>query len=117
MRISFENRKLTMMMLFQSELGWSVLGLPGWSVVSGRWAPLQKQETKRIGGPRPLPLQCLSQFFPVEEKINCLGNEVLCICLRTFHRWGDLVCIMDDHDNFPSWIMTQNSIFPFWRMI
>ena len=29
----------------------------------------------------------------MEENINCLGNEVLCICLRTFHRWGGLVCI------------------------
>ena len=28
-------------------------------------------------GARPLPLRCLSKFFPVEENINCLGNEVL----------------------------------------
>ena len=48
----------------------------------------------------------------MEEKINSLGNEVLCICLRTFHRWGGLVFIVDDHDNFPNWIMTLNSIFP-----
>ena len=27
-------------------------------------------------GARPLPLQYLSQIFPVEENINCLGNEV-----------------------------------------
>ena len=26
---------------------------------------------------RSLPLRCLSQFFLVEENINCLGNEVL----------------------------------------
>ena len=26
---------------------------------------------------RPLPLRCLSQFFPAGENINCLGNEVL----------------------------------------
>ena len=25
------------------------------------------------------------RFFPGEEKINCLGDEVLCVCLRTFH--------------------------------
>ena len=62
-------------------------------------------------------LQCLSQFFPMEEKINYLGNEVLCISLHTFHRWGGLVFIMSDHDNFPSWVMTLNSIFPCWRMI
>ena len=28
-----------------------------------------------------------------------------------------LVFIMDDHDNFPSLMMTQNNIFPCWRMI
>ena len=26
-------------------------------------------------GARPLPLRCLSKFFPVEENINYLGNE------------------------------------------
>ena len=72
---------------------------------------------KRSAGAHPLPLRCLSQFFPVEKNINDLGNEVLCICLRTFHRWGGLMFIMDDYDNFPSWMMTQNSIFPCWRMI
>ena len=25
----------------------------------------------------------------------------------TFHRWGSLVFIMDDHDNFPNWMMIQ----------
>ena len=39
-----------MMLLFQSKLGWSVLELLGRSVDSIRWAPLQKQETKRIDG-------------------------------------------------------------------
>ena len=36
--------------------------------------------------------------------------------LRTFHRWGDLVFIVDDHDNFPYWIMILNSMFPNWMM-
>ena len=36
-------------MLFQPELGWSVLELLSRSVDSVRWTPLQKQETKRIG--------------------------------------------------------------------
>ena len=27
--------------------------------------------------------------------------------MLTFHRWGVLVFIMDDHDNFPSWMMIQ----------
>ena len=29
----------------------------------------------------------------------------LCVSLRTFHRWDAKVFIMDDHDNFPSWMM------------
>ena len=51
-----------------------------------------------------LPLRCLIQFFPGEEKMNCLGNEFY---VRTFHRWGGLVFIMDDRDNFPSWMMIR----------
>ena len=93
-----------MMMFFQLELGWSVLDLLGRFANSVRWTPLQKQETKRIGEARPLPLRCLSQFFPNEEKINCLGDE---FSVHTFHRWGDLVFIMDDHDNFNSWMMIR----------
>ena len=27
--------------------------------------------------------------------------------MHTFHRWGGLVFIMDDHDNLPSWMMIQ----------
>ena len=39
---------------------------------------LCKNKKKRgSAGPRPLSLRCLSQFFPMEENINCLGNEVL----------------------------------------
>ena len=41
-------------MLFQPELGWSVLELLGRSADSGCRAPLQKQETKRIGGGSPV---------------------------------------------------------------
>ena len=41
---------------------------------SGRWTPLQKQETKRIDGARPLPFRCLSQFM-MKQKINCLEGE------------------------------------------
>ena len=89
------------MMLFQSELGWSKLELLGQSADSGCLALLQKQETKRIGGDRPLPLGCLSQFLPVEEKINCLGNVFF---VRTFHRWGDLIFIVGD---FPNWMVIQ----------
>ena len=38
------------------------------------------------------------------EKINCLGNKVLYICLRTFHHWGGLVFIVGD---FPSWMVIR----------
>ena len=38
------------MMFFQPELGWSVLELLGRSDDSRGRTPLQKQETKRIGG-------------------------------------------------------------------
>ena len=66
-----------MMMSFQSKLGRYLAELLGRSVDSGCRAPLQKQETKRIGEDRLLPLRCLSRFFPVEEKINYLRNEFL----------------------------------------
>ena len=53
------------MMLFRSKLGWSVLELLGWSVISERWAPLQNQETKRIGGgslvASPMPKSIFSE--------------------------------------------------------
>ena len=39
----------------------------------------KNKKPKGSEGARPLLLQCLSQFFPVEEKINCLENDVLCI--------------------------------------
>ena len=42
------------MMLFQPELGLGVLDLLGRSVDSVRRTPLQKQETKRIGGGSPV---------------------------------------------------------------
>ena len=97
------------MILFQSELGWSVLELLGRSADSVCWTPLQKQETKRIGGGSPVASPMPKSVLSEEEKINCLGNE--------FSVWGGLVFIMDDHDNFPSWMITLNSIFPYWRMI
>ena len=53
----------------------------------------------------------------MEENINCLGNEVLCICLRSFHLWGGLIFRMDDHDSSPNFIMILNSMFPSWIMI
>ena len=37
----------------------------------------KNKKQKGSAGARLLPLICLNQFFPVEENINCLGNEVL----------------------------------------
>ena len=43
-----------LMILFQLELGLSMLDLLGRSADSVHWTPLQKQETKRIGGGSPV---------------------------------------------------------------
>ena len=63
------------MMLFQPKLGLSVLDLLGRSAESVRWTPLQKQETKRIGGGSPVASLMPKSVISEEEKINCLGNE------------------------------------------
>ena len=106
---------IIMTMLFQLELNLNMLDLLDQSADSVRWTPLQKQ--KGSPGVRPLPLRRLSRFFLGEENINCLGNEVLCVSLRTFHLWGGLVFIIDDQDNFPNWIMILNSMFSSLMMI
>ena len=45
------------------------------------------------------------------------------MCLRMFayeydylSPMGGLVFIVDDHDNFPNWIMILSSMFPNWMM-
>ena len=57
-----------LMMLFQSELGWSMLELLGRSANSGCRVPLQKQETKRIGGGSPVA-------FPMPKSVLSGGRE------------------------------------------
>ena len=47
----------------------------------------KNKKPKGSTGARPLPLRCLSQFFPMEEKINCSGNEVLCIPFTDMVAW------------------------------
>ena len=56
------------MMLFQPELGWSVLKFLGRSAGSGSWTPLQKQETKRIGGGSPVDA-------PMPKSVLSRGRE------------------------------------------
>ena len=46
----------------------------------------KNKKQRRSARARPLPLRCLSQFFPDEEKINCLKSEFSAY----FHRWGGL---------------------------
>ena len=55
------------MMLFQPELGLSVLDLLGRFADSRRWT-LQKQETKRIGGGSPVA-------FPMPKSVLSGGRE------------------------------------------
>ena len=71
--------------------------------------PYENKKQKGSAGVLLLSLRFLSQLFPVEEKINCLGNEFL---VRTIHRWGGLVFIMRDHNNFPSLRMIR--YFSHW---
>ena len=80
-------------MFFQSKLGLSLAGLLDVGLLC------KNKKQKGFGGDRPLSLRCLSQLFPVEENINCLGNEVLCV---PFTGGGGLIFIVDDHDNFPN---------------
>ena len=56
-----------------------------------------------------------SVFFE-EEKINCLGNELSVRKSAYLSLIGGLIFIMDDHNNFPNWIMILNSMFPSWMM-
>ena len=47
----------------------------GRSADSGRWTPLQKQKTKRIGGGSPIAAPMPKSIFSCV--FNCLENEVL----------------------------------------
>ena len=67
-------------------IAWSELELSLGRKWNCRWASplaldvgfLSKNKKERgSAGARPLLFRCLSQFFPVEENINYLGNEVL----------------------------------------
>ena len=77
------------MMPFSTRTGLERVGIVGpeleLSLALGVRLLCKKKKQKGSAGARPLPLRCLSQFFPVEENMNCLGNNVLCICLCTFH--------------------------------
>ena len=63
------------MMFFQSELGWSVLNCSAGPLILSVGLLYKNKKQKESAGARSLPLRCLSQFFPGEEKINFLRNE------------------------------------------
>ena len=46
----------------------------GWSIGSGRWTPLQKQERKRINGGSSVAALMPKSVLSLEENINCLED-------------------------------------------
>ena len=104
-----------LMMLFNwNWASWSVLELLDWSADSECLAPLRKQETKRIDGVSPVASPMLKSILSSGRKDQLLREWIF---VRTFQRWGGLVFIMGDHDNFPNWMMIRNCTFPCWMMI
>ena len=81
------HRRRQLMMLFQPELGWSVLGSLGrnwrysWAGPLALDAGLLCKSKKQRGsaGARPLPLRCLSQFFLDERKDQLLRRRMFCV--------------------------------------
>ena len=76
---------------------WAGSGLLlGWSAGCVCGSSLHKRTRKKKGqqGVCPWPLRCLSQFLS-ERKDRLLRGRMCCVCLRTFHRWGGLVFIVD----------------------
>ena len=65
---SLSESESIVMMLFQPELGLSVLDLLGRSDDSVHWTSLQKQETKRIGGGSPVA-------YPMPKLVLSGGRE------------------------------------------
>ena len=73
------------MIFFQIEIGLERVGIVGtvrclW--MSGSSAKIRNKGSAVV---RLLPLRYLSRFFPMEKKINGLGNE---FSMCTFHQWG-----------------------------
>ena len=90
-----------MMMFFQPKLALSVLDSLGQSTDSGCRAPLQKQETKKIGGGSPVVSLMPKSVLSGGREDQLLRKRSF---VRTFHRWGDLVFIMGD---FSTWMVIQ----------
>ena len=90
-------------MPFSTGLGWSVLGSLGWnssccwtgSQALALYSSAKTRKKKGRRGLRPWPLRCLSQFLAA-KKDRLLRGQMF---LLTFHRWGDLVFIVDVFPN------------------
>ena len=93
-----------------------MLDLLGRSAGSERWTPLEKQETKRIGRDS-LVAALMPKSVPSCGREYQLLRELSFVHMSAYlSLWSGLVFIMDDHDNFPNWMMTLNSMFPSWMM-
>ena len=66
------------MMLFQPELGWSVLELLSWSIDFGHQAPLQKQETNRISGGSPVASPMPKSVLSRGREDQLLREQIFC---------------------------------------
>ena len=66
------------MMLFQLELGLSVLDLLGRFADSVRWTPQQKQETKRIDGGSPVASPMPKSILSGGREYQLLRELVFC---------------------------------------
>ena len=69
------------MMLFQQELGWSVLESLGRSANFGCRAPPQKQEIKRIGGGSPVASLMPKSVLSGGREDQLLRERILCAYL------------------------------------
>ena len=77
----------------------TVTGLVRWLWALDSSAKSKKQIIST--GDCPLPLRCLSQFFPDKRKDQLLKRANF---LRTFHRWGGLVFIAYA---LPNWMVVR----------
>ena len=89
------------MMHFSIGTGLERAGIAERSVGSRCRTPLQKQETKMIGGGSPVAFQMPKSVLYGGREDQQLREGSF---VRTFHRWGGLVFIVDD---FPNWMVIK----------
>ena len=75
------------MMLFSIGTGLERVGIAGpelelslgWSAGSGPWTPLQKQETKRIGGGSPVAIPMPESVLSCGREYQLLRGRMFCV--------------------------------------